>query len=147
MHQCLQEAPHVAAQDGESLHVFSVEVVIPVYNERENVQLLHERLVEVAERLPAPRGEQTLEARQAGMPARWEFIFVDDGSTDGSWESLRELQAADARVRSLRLKRNFGQTPAMACGIDHTRKNGDGVSLMFRRKNGGGGRLARWSRR
>lgn len=80
-------------------------VAIPVCNEAESIPELHRQLAEAA----------------AGSPWRWEFIFVDDGSRDGTWEALRAAQAADPRVRAIRLKRNFGQTPAMVCGIHHAR--------------------------
>jgi glycosyltransferase involved in cell wall biosynthesis len=83
----------------------AVSVVIPVYNEQESVPRLHAEL----SRVPFPAG------------AAVEFIFVDDGSRDASWERLAEATARDARVRAIRLKRNFGQTPAMACGIDAAR--------------------------
>ncbi len=73
-------------------------VVIPVYQEVQSAPRLHEALARVA----------------GAAPGAWEFIFVDDGSRDGTWEALCALQAQDARVRVIRLKRNFGQTAAMA---------------------------------
>jgi glycosyltransferase involved in cell wall biosynthesis len=78
-----------------------VSVVMPVYNEVESLPRLHEELAAVAPRLAAP----------------CEFVFVDDGSRDGTWEALAALRRADPRVRAMRLRRNFGQTAAMACGI------------------------------
>jgi glycosyltransferase involved in cell wall biosynthesis len=77
-------------------------VVIPIKDECDNLRPLHERL------------------RQALEPLRldYEIVFVDDGSTDGSFPRLEELAAADARVRVVRLRRNFGQTPALQAGID-----------------------------
>src|SRR5438552_3950127 len=51
----------------------------------------------------------------------FELIFVDDGSTDGSFETIERLHAADARVRGVRLKRNFGQHPAMHAGLARAR--------------------------
>src|SRR5437868_5286598 len=51
----------------------------------------------------------------------WEAIFVDDGSTDGTFARLRELHDADPRVRAVRFKRNFGQHPAMHAGIARAR--------------------------
>jgi glycosyltransferase involved in cell wall biosynthesis len=77
-----------------------VSVIIPVLNEELNVVELYERIAEVI------RG-----------PA--EFIFVDDGSTDGTHARLRELAARDARVKVVRFRRNFGQTAALSAGIDH----------------------------
>ena len=57
--------------------------------------------------------------------ARWgrayEIVVVDDGSTDESFESLARAQAADPRLRVIRLRRNFGQTAAFAAGFDHAR--------------------------
>lgn len=80
-----------------------VSVVIPVFNERDNLPLLHERLV----------------ASLAPLGRPWEILYVDDGSFDGSTELLEGLAASEPRVRAIVLARNFGQTPALAAGIDH----------------------------
>lgn len=87
-------------------------VIVPVYNEAESVPELHQQIA----------------AGVAGTKGSWEFIFVDDGSQDGTWDALLAARAADGRVRPFRLKRNFGQTPALACGIDHAR--GDIIVTM-----------------
>lgn len=76
-------------------------IVVPLFNERDNLGPLHEELARV---LP-------------GLAASWEMLFIDDGSTDGSAEVLRALKAADAHVRVIRLARNSGQTAALACGL------------------------------
>lgn len=83
----------------------TVSVVIPVYNEAENLPELYRQLSQVAD----------------STPGHWEFVLVDDGSSDGSWEVIRQLHAKDARIRALRMRRNFGQTPAMSCGIQDAR--------------------------
>ncbi|NJD08965.1 MAG: glycosyltransferase [Gemmatimonadetes bacterium] len=80
-----------------------ISVVVPVYNEEANVVELHERL------------------RRVLSEPDVEFIFVDDGSTDGTFARLREVAALDARVRLLRFRRNYGQTAALSGGIDHAR--------------------------
>lgn len=82
-----------------------VSVVVPIYNEVESVPALHRQLAQTAE-------------QAAGD---WEFIFVDDGSRDGTWDALVTLRARDPRIRAIRFKRNFGQTAAMACGIAQAR--------------------------
>ena len=83
-------------------------VVIPVKDERDNLRPLHERLRRALD--PLCEGE---------VPLRdYEIIFVDDGSTDGSFEVLDGLAAADPRVKVVALRRNFGQTPALQAGID-----------------------------
>jgi glycosyltransferase involved in cell wall biosynthesis len=76
-------------------------IVVPLFNERDNLGPLHDELARV---LP-------------GVAASWEMLFVDDGSTDGSAEVLRALKTADAHVRVIRLARNSGQTAALACGL------------------------------
>lgn len=83
-----------------------ISVIIPVYNERENLPLLYEKLHGVL-------------AQHAWT---WEVVFVDDGSTDGSTEILTQLARQDPEhVRVLILRRNFGQTAAIAAGVDHAR--------------------------
>jgi glycosyltransferase involved in cell wall biosynthesis len=79
-------------------------VVIPVYNERDNLGPLHRELSTAVERLGRT----------------YELIFVDDGSADGSLAELRRLKAADSHIRVIRLARNSGQTAAMVCGFQHT---------------------------
>src|SRR6266568_2490693 len=80
-------------------------VVLPVLNEQDNLEPLHARLVDALE----------------PMAREYEVIYVDDGSTDGSWEALRKIAARDRRVRLVRLRRNFGQTAALAAGFAHSR--------------------------
>ena len=80
-------------------------VFLPVFNEEPNLRPLHEKL------------DRAL--GQLGRTA--EIIYVDDGSSDGSLDVLREIAAEDSRVRVIALRRNYGQTPAMSAGIDAAR--------------------------
>jgi glycosyltransferase involved in cell wall biosynthesis len=80
-----------------------VSVVVTVLNEAGAVGELHRRLAAALD------------------GAEWEAIFVDDGSTDATFARLRELHASDPRVRAVRLKRNFGQHPAMHAGLVRAR--------------------------
>jgi undecaprenyl-phosphate 4-deoxy-4-formamido-L-arabinose transferase len=80
-----------------------VSVVVTVLNEEGAVDELHRRLV------------AALDGRD------WEAVFVDDGSTDGTYTKLRALHDADPRVRVVRFKRNFGQHPAMHAGLSRAR--------------------------
>jgi glycosyltransferase involved in cell wall biosynthesis len=82
-----------------------VSIVIPLFNERDNLAPLHRELDAVL--------------RELGRS--YEMLFVDDGSTDGGVEVLREIKAGDPRVRVIRLARNSGQTAALACGLHHAR--------------------------
>ncbi|HYT87094.1 MAG TPA: glycosyltransferase family 2 protein [Gemmataceae bacterium] len=77
-------------------------IVIPIKDERDNLRPLDERLV----RALAPLG------------LSYEILFVDDGSTDGSFAVIEELAARDGRVKAVRLRRNFGQSAALQAGID-----------------------------
>lgn len=87
-------------------------VVIPCYNEAENVAELHRQLCEVVK---CVNGDA-------------EFLFVDDGSRDTTLANLRELAERDPRVRAVSLSRNFGHQAALSAGIDHAR--GDAVVVM-----------------
>lgn len=80
-----------------------VSIIVPIHNELENLPRLH---AEVCSALD----DQTYS---------FELILVDDGSTDGSIGVIKQLAAKDSRVKSVILRRNFGQTAAMQAGIDH----------------------------
>ena len=80
-----------------------VSVIVPVYNEQDNVALMYEELSDVAK-------------DNRGLD--FEFIFVDDGSNDRTVACLGNAAHGDSRVVILSLRRNFGQTAAMAAGID-----------------------------
>ncbi|MFP4191162.1 MAG: glycosyltransferase family 2 protein, partial [Candidatus Hydrogenedentota bacterium] len=89
-----------------------VSVVIPVFNEKDNLEALWEELLPVLEGLDEP----------------FEVVFVDDGSSDGSAAILRDLHERDERVRVIRFARNFGQQMAVTAGFHHAR--GEAIVLM-----------------
>jgi glycosyltransferase involved in cell wall biosynthesis len=80
-------------------------IVVPIYNEEENLPLLAEAIRKALE----------------GCPKTYECVFVDDGSSDGSARVLKALAAADTRHKPVFLRRNFGQTAALSAGFDHSR--------------------------
>jgi glycosyltransferase involved in cell wall biosynthesis len=82
-----------------------VSLFLPVLNEEPNLRPLHAKIDDAL----------------AALGRTAEIIYVDDGSTDGSLELLRDLAARDPRVRVIALRRNYGQTAAMAAGIDAAR--------------------------
>jgi glycosyltransferase involved in cell wall biosynthesis len=80
-------------------------IVVPFYNEEENIPLLYQKTREVMNALREP----------------YEMVFVDDGSTDGTYSSLLAIYDDDPHVRLVRLRRRFGQTAALKAGFDCTR--------------------------
>jgi len=80
----------------------TLSIVIPVFNEEENISPLCDRLIPVLKRMGRP----------------YEVIFVDDGSTDGSLEILLDMTKKNPGVKVISLSRNFGQTAALSAGID-----------------------------
>ncbi|HWI24716.1 MAG TPA: glycosyltransferase family 2 protein [Lysobacter sp.] len=80
-------------------------VTVPIYNEEDNVNPLHERTA----------------AALDALGRSWELILVNDGSKDRSAERLDAIAAADPRVRVVHLRRNYGQTAAFMAGLDHAR--------------------------
>src|SRR5438874_7171557 len=89
-----------------------VSIVVTVYNEAGSLEELYRRTIAALE--PGPR--------------TFELIFVDDGSTDGTFAALERIHREDPRVRAVRFKRNFGQHPAMHAGMSRAR--GDVVVTM-----------------
>lgn len=87
-------------------------VVIPLYNEEENIEELHKKLTETL----------------SNLPISYEIIYIDDGSIDNTLKILEEIQKKDPRVVVLSFRRNFGQTAAFAAGFDFAR--GDVVVTM-----------------
>ena len=82
-----------------------VTIVVPVVNEAATIAELYRRTV----------------AALDGGPRSYELVFVDDGSTDGTFAELERLHESDPRVRAVRFKRNFGQHPAMHAGLARAR--------------------------
>jgi glycosyltransferase involved in cell wall biosynthesis len=103
---------HRSVPGAEGAGQVSLSLVIPVFNERDNIGPLYTRLSEVL--------------RELGQS--YEIIFVDDGSADDTFRLVHDLHRDDAHIRVVRLRRNFGQTPAMSAGIDVAR--GDIVITM-----------------
>ncbi|HBA89847.1 MAG TPA: glycosyltransferase [Geobacter sp.] len=77
-------------------------VVVPIFNEEDNIPILHDRISEAL----------------GDTPLDYELILVDDGSSDNSYAALKMAASKDERVKVVRLRRNFGQTAAMAAGFD-----------------------------
>ena len=86
---------------------FSIDlsIVIPVLNEEKNLEEVHTRLVDALSNLELSH----------------EIIFVDDGSSDGSFELMKEIAQKDHRVKVIKFRRNFGQTAAISAGFHHSR--------------------------
>lgn len=80
-------------------------VVVPVFNEEDNVGPLFEAITDSL----------------GSFNKEYEIIFVDDGSSDATYARASQLASQDKRLKLIRFRRNFGQTPAMAAGIDHSR--------------------------
>lgn len=87
-------------------------IVAPIFNERENLPELRRRIIEVMDSTNEP----------------WELILVDDGSTDGSTEIIRQLAKEDKRIRPIIFARNFGHQIAITAGWDYAR--GDAVVII-----------------
>src|ERR1700674_1404112 len=80
-------------------------IVVPFFNEQENIPPLYMKLTEVLDAIGEP----------------YELVFVDDGSKDNTFKVLSDIYEHDRRVNVVRLRRNFGQTPALKAGFDFAR--------------------------
>ena len=87
-------------------------IIAPIYNEIDNIQTLYQRVSEIMD----------------GTGESWEFVMVDDGSSDGSTEAILALQAQDQKVVPVIFARNFGHQIAVTAGLDYSR--GDAVVII-----------------
>jgi glycosyltransferase involved in cell wall biosynthesis len=78
-------------------------IIVPFYNEEDNIQRMHAAIASAVEPLGVP----------------FEMVMVDDGSRDATLALATEIARRDSRVRVVKFRRNYGQTPAMAAGIEH----------------------------
>jgi len=92
----------------------NISIIIPVYNEQENIPTVYTQVTAVMQSLAAVYD--------------YEFIFVNDGSKDSSWPLLAQLSQADDKVRALHFSRNFGHQAALSAGYAHA--HGDAVITM-----------------
>jgi Glycosyltransferases involved in cell wall biogenesis len=83
----------------------AISLVIPVFNESENLLELYDEIIDSCENLKRT----------------YEIIFVDDGSWDDSFVLLKKIQSQDSKVKIIRLRRNFGQTASISAGFDYSR--------------------------
>ena len=97
------QEPHPGAGPGVQSITFSI--IAPVFNERESLPVLYQRIKEVMDTTGEP----------------WELVLIDDGSHDGSTEIMRELARQDERVRPVIFARNFGHQIAVTAGLDYSR--------------------------
>jgi len=100
-----------ATGERDSQHSIRISIIIPLKNEEENIPLLHAGL------------SRTLQEQEC----TYEILYVDDGSTDGSYEQLQRVASLDPHVGIIRLSRNFGQTAAISAGVHHS----SGEILVF----------------
>lgn len=89
----------------EKSYPIDLSIVIPLYNEVESLPELHRWITRVV--------------REMGVT--YEIIFIDDGSTDGSWDVIEQLHEADEHIRAVRFARNYGKSPGLQTGFDRTR--------------------------
>lgn len=78
-------------------------IIVPLYNEEETVEKLLDRILDVAE----------------GFRFSYEVVFVDDGSSDKTWEIIESLKQKTPQLRAIKLRRNYGQTSAMVTGFEN----------------------------
>ncbi len=98
----LHNAPSLNGHNARPDELLDIAILIPVMNEEESVGELYARLL----------------AALMPITERFEIVFVDDGSTDGTFDFLRKLNAQDPRVKAIRFRRNYGKTAALVAGFE-----------------------------
>lgn len=106
----VQQKPQPVAHEPQravSQHHYDISVVVPLYNEEESLRELHQQLRTALSR----------------VTHRYEIIFVDDGSSDRSFEGLRNLKRIDHRIKIIRFRRNYGKSAALSVGFQQAQGN------------------------
>ena len=100
-----QRTQHIAMLLDESTSSVTthLSIIVPLYNEEESVEVLLSQLLEICQR----------------FEFLYEIIFVDDGSTDSTWEIIERLKEKASPLKAIKFRRNYGQTSAMVAGFDH----------------------------
>ncbi len=101
----------------KGINMAKYSIVVPFHNEEENVTILYARLKQAIEHQAIEHADDS-----------FELVFVDDGSCDRTYKLLEEIAAVDSCVLVVKLRRNFGQTSALAAGFDHA--SGDFILAM-----------------
>lgn len=105
-HTCVARAESSSNADSVRRHDRpALSIIVPLYNEQESVRPLYAAIVQAAGQLGRT----------------FEMVFVDDGSTDATVDIVDEIARIDSRLRLIKFRRNYGQTPAMAAGIEYAR--------------------------
>lgn len=86
----------------QSFTIMDISVIVPLYNEAESLPVLHEWITRV----------------MTAHGYTYEIVFVNDGSSDNSWEVIKHLRAQDEHVRGICFRRNYGKSAALHCGFD-----------------------------
>ena len=86
----------------QSFTIMDISVIVPLYNEAESLPILHEWITRV----------------MTAHGYTYEIVFVNDGSSDNSWEVIKDLRAQDEHVRGICFRRNYGKSAALHCGFD-----------------------------
>ena len=95
----------VSRRDDRATVDAAISIIVPLYNEEQSVPHLYRSIIAVME--PLRRS--------------FEILFVDDGSSDATFARALEIAESDKRLRIIKFRRNYGQTPAMAAGIEFAR--------------------------
>jgi glycosyltransferase involved in cell wall biosynthesis len=104
-----EEKVRIVSGTGSILSPLALSIIIPIYNEAKNIPLIYHRIVEVM----ADAGKSYQNS--------YEILFIDDGSTDDSFEICLKITDDDPRVRAVQFRRNFGKTAALQAGFSLSR--------------------------
>jgi glycosyltransferase involved in cell wall biosynthesis len=89
----------------DNTNAIDISIIAPLYNEEETIEFLYQAIMETVTKIDLS----------------YEIIFIDDGSKDKTFEKAKKLALRNSNLRVIKFRRNYGQTPAMAAGIDHAK--------------------------